>query len=172
MRFEGGKELAAALAGLSARVSKSLVKEVLMDAAEPMRKTMSRLVASGPVAPHIKDNIVISPVRAKRDEFGLMDTRQTVAVGPARFFQGSYSYTTKKGKRVTEGASFQAYLLEFGTSKMGAQPFVRPAFDQHAEKTIADIGRRLWVELASKGIQRPSTTSSGPVIGGPGGGLL
>lgn len=151
-RFEGGKELAAALAQLPERVGRKVVTEVLMDVAEPMRARMARLAPRGHEAPHLADNIVISSVRAKRDDFGSLSA-PSVAIGPARGFQ--------------HGA-----LQEWGTAHHPSQPFARPAFDFEAPKALPEISRRIWVELAAKKINRPTVTDGGPVTGGPGGGLL
>lgn len=144
VRFEGGKELAAALAGLPERVSRKVVTEVLIDVAEPMRRRMAQLAPRGPDAPHLADNMVVTPVKRRRDEFGDLDSTVTVAVGPSRGY-------------------IHGILQEFGTVRHGAQPFARPAFDSEAEKALAQIGKRLWVELAGKGINRPTQTGTGPI---------
>lgn len=158
VRFEGGKELADALNGLPLRVRKKTLREVLKDAAEPMRRGMASNAPRAEGAPDIADNMVISATNrigdtesfagsVKADEF-----QAAVAVGPARGF-------------------LYGFFLEWGTVKMSPRAFARPAFDTHAGKALVEIGRRLWVELAGRGISR-SRTSTGPTMGGPGGGLL
>lgn len=151
MRFEGGRELAAALAALPARVSKRVVKEALVEAAEPMRASAAQMAPREPGAPDIADNIVISAGRGGKDEFG--DDRATsVAVGPSKGF-------------------FYGYYQEYGTRHHGAQPFMRPAFESTTGTSLAILSKALWRELAAKGIGR-SGTASGPIVGGPGSGLL
>jgi HK97 gp10 family phage protein len=140
VRFEGGKELAAALASLPARVSKRFVKEALMEAAEPMRKSAASMAPREPGAPDIADNIVISAARGGKDAFG--DAKaQAVNVGPAKgFFYGHYQ--------------------EWGTVYHAAHPFMRPAFDQNTMKALSILSTSLWRELASKGIGRSSTSNA------------
>lgn len=151
MRFEGGQELAAALASLPARVSKRVVKEALTDAAEPMRASMARLAPRAPGAPDIADNIVVSAGRGGKDAFG--DVRaQSVAVGPSRGF-------------------FYGYFLEWGTSKMSPRAFMRPAFDSTAPQVINEIAPRLWTELAGRGVSRTTSAPSAVTPGGSGVGL-
>lgn len=36
---------------------------------------------------------------------------------------------------------------EFGTFKMGAQPFMRPAWDATKDQALSIIGKELWVEI-------------------------
>lgn len=138
-RFEGGKELAAALGKLPERVSRRIATEVLMDVAEPMRSKMESAAPRGDEAPHLADNIIVSAVRAKRDDFGSL-SGPSVAIGPMKGIE-------------------HGHLQEFGTVHHGPQPFARPAFDSEAQRTLAEINRRLWVELAGKGIHRPTVSA-------------
>lgn len=152
MKFEGGKELAATLAGLSTRLKRSVVKEALIGAAEPMRLRMQRLAPVEPGAPDLADNIIVSGGRGGTDSEGT-EKAQTVSIGPAKGF-------------------FYARFQEYGTVHHGAQPFMRPAFDSEAPKVIQKLAAAVWVELAGKGINRPMVDAVGPVIGGPGGSTL
>lgn len=145
-----GRELAAALRSLSPRVSKSIQREALRDAAEPMRSTMGRLAPREPGAPDLADNMAISNA-TKKD--GIDGTTVGVRVGPAKGF-------------------FYGYFQEYGTVHHGAQPFARPAFDSEVQKVLPALAKRLWTAMAGRGINRPTQTSAGPVTGGPGGGAL
>jgi len=42
---------------------------------------------------------------------------------------------------------FYAHLIEFGTSKQSAQPFMRPALDNANEKALEKIGPKLGKEI-------------------------
>lgn len=148
MRFEGGQELATALRGMPDRVSKRIMAEALRDGAEPIRQRMADLAPRGPEAPHFADQIVISAARATDDREG------GIAVGPAK---GSKPYYSG--------------FIEFGTVHLRARPFARPAFDATVGAALAIINRALWVALAGRGIGRTSS-SSGPISGGPGGSIL
>lgn len=157
VKFEGGKELAAALNQLPSRVSRRVLLEVLTDVAEPVRARMGQLAPREPGAPDLADNMVISQARRIGSVEGGQwvssePTQAAVAVGPSKeFFYGLYQ--------------------EYGTSRHGAQPFGRPAFDSEAPKALSEIGRRLWVELAARGISRLANVP-GSLTGGPGGSSL
>lgn len=170
-KFEGGAALARTLNDLPLRLKRSVVKEILFEVAEPMRAKMARLAGRGETAPHMADNIVISGGRGGVDKFG-DEKEQSVAVGPAKLYKGSYSRKTKKGKANIEGASYQAFLSEYGTKDTAAKPVVRPAFESEAPKVIPALVPKIWRELAAKGIQKPMQTSDAPVSGGPGGSTL
>jgi HK97 gp10 family phage protein len=148
MRFEGGTELAANLAKLSERVSKRVQRQALREAAEPMRERMSDLAPHEPGKPDLREMMAVSNARGE-------DIKETaVAVGP-----------TLKG--------FYGSFQEFGTSRHGAQPFARPAFDQTAAHSLRILSSELWDALKSRGLGLFSRgESSGPVTGGPGGSLL
>ncbi len=128
----------------------------LTGAAEPMRATMANLAPRAPGAPDIADHMVISRITKIGDVEGgqwekKLDSEEAVAIGPARGF-------------------FYGVFLEYGTVKMRAQPFMRPAWDQHSAKALETIGRVLWRELAAAGISQSSV--GGAVSGGTGGSTL
>lgn len=146
MHFEGGQALAQALRTLPDRVSRRVVKEALTDGAEPIRARMEANAHHGNVAPHIAENMVIGTARRSDTPDGT-----GVAVGPRK------------------GQFFYGYFLEFGTRKMSARPFARPAFDGEAQGALTIIGRALWTALAGRGIGRTVRDTSGPISAGPGG---
>lgn len=129
--FEGGAELAQALDRLSVRISKSIMRDALLEAGEPMRRTAARFAPYEPGAPDLKANIGIAAIRG--------DDMATVAIGPTRGF-------------------FYGLFQEYGTSRHGAQPFMRPAFDMEAPRALDLLGRALWRELAGRGVSRRVTT--------------
>lgn len=142
LRFEGGQELAAALAGLSARVSQSVVSGALLEAGEPMRTVITRIAPRRPGAPDLADNILLSPLRRRSsDEAGDV----SVGLGVPRAF-------------------FYDWFVEYGTVHMGSHPFWRPGFDSTVQSSIGIVGRAMWRELASRGIGRsvnaPTTVQS------------
>lgn len=144
MRFEGGKELDAALKSLSTRVSRKIQREALYDAAEPMRRAMAAKAPRGdPRPPNLKDTLTISDARE--------EGAQAVAVGPSK-------------------AAWYGSFQEFGTANHPAQPFARPAFDEKAETALQILAREIWTALASRGVSR-SVRRDIPISGGPSGGL-
>ncbi len=119
--MRGGTDLARALSALPAALSKRVVLDGLTEAAEPIRARMADRAPRAPGAPDIADHIAISPAKG---EFG----EPAVAIGPERgFFYGKF--------------------LEFGTVKMHARPFMRPAFDELASTTTGRIGGSLWTAI-------------------------
>jgi HK97 gp10 family phage protein len=141
LKFEGGSELAAALSELSLKLSSRLLREVLAEAGEPIRKTASSLAPRRSPAPNIADNIAIS--RAQTED------QAAVKIGPAKGF--AYGLP-----------------LEIGTRKMQAHPFLRPAFEANRDRSLGIVRDALWRELAGKGIQRPTDYNDSDVDEGGG----
>jgi len=110
MRFEGGARLANELASLPKRASRSIQRAALRAAAEPVRARASSLAPRDPGAPDLADNIGVSNARPEDGSVG-------VAVGPtSKFFYGLFQ--------------------EEGTSRHGAQPFMRPALDANVSAAL------------------------------------
>lgn len=157
-RLEGGEALAAALNALPDRVRGTTLRAALMEAAEPMRATAARLAPYAPGAPDLKANIGISRATRIGSVGGgrwraKVEGEEAVAVGPTQKF-------------------FYGLFQEYGTTRHGAQPFLRPAFDAEAGQAVRILAARLWTALAARGVSRPGV-ASGPVTGGAGGtGLL
>lgn len=135
MHFEGGEELAAALDRLSTRVSRRLLREALIEGAEPIRRRAGHLAPRAPGAPDLADNIGISVSRSEDEA--------TIAVGPTQGF-------------------FYGLFQEYGTVHHRAQPFMRPAFESEANRALGIVGQALWRELAGRGVSR-SGSVDGPM---------
>lgn len=104
-------------------VEPPVLRRVLLQAGEPMRATMSALAPRGTVPPHIADYILIKPLSARELE-AVTDDHAGVEIGPDhRFFYG--------------------YFWEFGTVRLPARPFARPAFDTTQSEALAILEREL-----------------------------
>jgi len=71
------------------------------------------------------------------------------------------SDVTKEIKRVIgfeKPAGSRAHFVEFGTRKMPAQPFMRPALDIRAEDAIAIMGAVMWEGIADEAHKAPKGT--------------
>jgi HK97 gp10 family phage protein len=136
----GGPELAAQLLKLSRGVRKRALTKVLKAAAVPIQGRAAELAPIDPVGEvHLKESIQVSVAT----QIGTMaggqwaaadDFQAAVAVGPARkVFYGLY--------------------LEYGTVKMSAKPFLRPAFDYGSDRSLTLIREGLWelLEQANTG---------------------
>jgi HK97 gp10 family phage protein len=143
--FEGGAELAKALDELSVRVGRKVMREVLTEAAEPIRKAASSMAPRAPGAPDIADNIGIS-IPQKSQYLDIKSEMAVVAIGPTRGF--AYGVP-----------------LELGSVDTAAQPFMRPAFDAASGKALQIVSDATWRELAGRGIQRPMASVDTPLDG-------
>ncbi len=134
LKFQGGPQLARALAGLSFEKEKAVMRQMLKDAAEPIHEEAERIVAIGEEAPHIADHIVVSAITKDSDDLGdrrLEPNEHAVGIGPSKDF-------------------FYGYFLEFGTIKMSAKPFMRPAFDSKVGESFKVFQERIWAILRDK----------------------
>ncbi len=102
----GAKELEKKLGGMEKNVARKIVKDVLRKAMKPLlADAKSRVqVKSG----FLKKNLKIRTMKKKKHRYGVF-----VGVGQKWYV----------------GKAFYGAFLEFGTSKMAARPFLRPAFD-------------------------------------------
>lgn len=142
MKLEGGVELAGVLNQLPAKVSRRVIRDALERAGTPMQSRMGRLAPRAPGAPDIADNIVMSPARME----GMSDNDQTaaIAIGPIKEL------------------AYYGYFQEVGTMHHGAQPFVRPAFDQEVQRVLSAIRAAFWTALTAVGVSRTVTSSASP----------
>lgn len=143
-KVEGLEGLEQAFAQLTARASASMMREVLKDAAEPMRGQAEANAPIGSEEPHIREHIVIATRPAEQ----LGDV--TIGIGPERPF-------------------FYGRLIELGTRFTAAKPWLRPAFDDRTDDAIAIFIEGAWRELAGRGISRSVTVetpiqSEGPLL--------
>jgi HK97 gp10 family phage protein len=130
MSLTGGAELARALNAVALTVRRRALHEALRVAAEPMRQRMSDLAPRRPPHPDLADHIITSPaVKIGRIEGGRGRAREAteaaIAVGPRKDF-------------------FYGIFLEYGTVKMSAQPFMRPAFDSTRDEALTILKDELW----------------------------
>lgn len=66
------------------------------------------------------------------------------------FLRGSpESHETSSGAEVEFHANY-AYYQEFGTSKMPAQPYVRPAIDEHGKDIVQAVKDEVQKEIKGK----------------------
>jgi HK97 gp10 family phage protein len=127
-----GADIATAFSKMAAPLRHDLVTKILVNAAEPMRATAADLAPRGPGrGPHLADNIVIAETTRLPGGRGrwrdIEDHEHVIAIGPAH-----------KPNDV-----FYGVFQEFGTAHHPAQPFLRPAFDQHRKSVMAAAGKSL-----------------------------
>lgn len=135
----GLRELQAAMRALPKRLDRRILNAALMAGARPMVKAAKAKVPVDTAA--LKSGIRATPVRPKQHT-------ATVHVGIGRARQ-SKAERAKGAKKYTP---WYGFLVEFGTSKMSARPFLRPAFETTKQAAVeiikAAIGRRIEIEAA------------------------
>lgn len=151
LTFNGSSALYRTLREMSDDLKGPVLVGALKDAAEPMRRTMASLAPREPGAPDIADNIVVSPITRLGSVKGgeweqKTDTEEAVGIGPSKSF-------------------FYGLFLEYGTVKMGARPFMRPAFDQGVTRAVTDLAIAMWRRLDQAVAKRrgsaPSASGTG-----------
>jgi len=128
----GAKELEAALAQLPKATAKSVLRRALTSAAKPAAAQAQALAPRGRTG-NLQASIRISTRLNKRQ--GKLHDAQGVEV-----YIGAAAGKGAKGNH--------AHLLEFGTVKMAARPFLRPAWESTKEKVLAAIQTEVWAALA------------------------
>jgi len=117
-------------------VSDQVLRRALVAAAEPIRAGMAARAPRGASAPHLADQMLTRPLSRAALE-AEVDDSAGVEIGPdARFFYG--------------------YFWEFGTVKLPARPFARPAFDAHQAEALARIGAELGAAILGAAATEPA----------------
>jgi HK97 gp10 family phage protein len=124
----GFKELENALLELPKAVGKKVLREALKKAAQPVVWDAQRNVPV--LTGELLGSIDIRATLSKRQRRG------RAKAGDVEMFIGP---SWPKGAH--------GHLVEFGTSKMAARPFLRPAWDANKNGVLASIGRELWIAI-------------------------
>ena len=141
MKLDGFKELAAAMRELGPRVARNALRSAVSNGAAVIRdeaKVLAPMSVPGEKSAKqsppgtLKRAIAIKRDRDSRDVFA---AKYSVFVRSAGNAKGVKAYGRLD--------AFYAKFLEFGTSKMAARPFLRPALDHKKEAAVAAIGARL-----------------------------
>lgn len=145
LKIQGGPQLAKALDSLGFTKQRAVLTNILKHGAEPYKTGMERHAPREPPAPDLAANIVIASVTrvSGTETLGSRSRNEgeaAVAVGPAKAFRGTDDASAKR-------SAIQPIALEYGTVKMGAQPFARPAFDEGSDEALKIIQDDIWAEL-------------------------
>ena len=143
------------LAQLPGRVGRNVLRGAVNAGATVIRKeVVSRAPQyTGPVAAgHPPPGTLKKAVYQKQIAELSNATRQTFFVGVR---QGKKQQTVKRGKSIVNLDAYYGRFVEFGTSKMSARPFVRPAFEAKKDAAIeamrAYMAERIPRELEKAG---------------------
>lgn len=134
--ISGGEALAAALAEIPKAMEKKILARAMRDAAKPMLDDAKRLapVLTGQLRKSIK---IRSIKRNRKGRVGVV-------------------ISTEKG--FFKGETFYGAFLEFGTKKLPARPFIRPAFEANKARSakIAGEAIKLGLEDVARGASKAS----------------
>lgn len=125
--------------------------------AENLKKLGPRLAKNGLRAATSAGAVLIRNDARNRAPVDTGEMKKDIQVKREREVRGgdlvtaSYSVYTRGGKRSRlagkardiDKDSFYWKFVEFGTAKMPAQPFMRPAFEANKEAAVAAIGEKL-----------------------------
>jgi HK97 gp10 family phage protein len=152
-KITGADELARALEERPPIVARKIIRTSVRKAVQPWREEMIARVRRGW---HVFSRTGLKGLRGPRGrsfagrsrEFGVIASRIVVrAKVGASGFEGSAAVFPSRG-------AFWARFLEFGTRKMRAFPFIRPAFEARKEEVLAafieDVREQLTKDLGLK----------------------
>ena len=139
-KVDGLKALEGALADLPKRTAKSSIRRAALQALEPVMEAARQAVpvSSG----KLRDSIVATTKLSKRQQ-RLQRSYYGKMMANGRN-EGRMNFEVFGGA----GAMPHAHLIEFGTSKTAARPFLRPAWDANKETVLEDFKNKLWKEIA------------------------
>lgn len=127
-KFEGGRELEAALAKLPRATAKNVTRRVLKKAAAPIKDDAE---ANAPtLSGRLRDDVKVGTRLSRRQ--AAMNRK----LGPAE---------VEVHVGVTDPAGVQT---EFGNEHQAAEPWLRPAWDGNKMGALDQIGTDLWDEIS------------------------
>ena len=135
VKITGLEDALETLRTLPENLAKKGLKKALIAGAEPIRLSMAQKVKKG-------WHVWASKSMGRSRDYGFVSDHITTKV---QIHSDNMSGVARVGP-VKKG--FWAMFLEFGTSKMRAFPFVRPAFDENKEKSV-----RAFVESLRETLQ-------------------
>lgn len=151
VRIEGLADLEKALAELPKSTARNTLVRALRKAAQPIaNEAKSKVpVRSG----KLRDSIIVTS--KVRNLTGLKEYGQTLQAGGSRKEAGAALRGARRagggeGSRaeISVGPTDpKAHLLEFGTIKMSAQPYMRPAWESKKDEAALSIKQELASEI-------------------------
>ena len=141
----GLKELNARLAALPAEISNKPLKAALRKVGRVVQKTAKDKVRRKTGA--LADNIIVARIRKLPK--GEEAVQVTIRARAKKYKDNARNRRTGRvgGAYADVGPLFYARFLEFGTSKMQAYPFLRPAFEQNKSELPGMLRTELSVAI-------------------------
>lgn len=160
IKVAGLREIEAVLKRLPARLGEKVIRAALRAGAQVIRKDAQSKVPilkspkKGRKPGTVKKAITIK--RSKQDKFGVYLGIKKLSKSDIADFKDQYH-----GSKLNPDDPFYWFFLEFGTAKMPAKPFLRPAFEarkfealrkfeEYCKKRIAREADKLAQEMGAK----------------------
>lgn len=141
VQIKGLRELGARMRSLSADMAGKVARQATASGASVARKTIKARV---PVdTGNLRAAVVMKRVRGSA-----LTEEYVVAVRKGKRRDVT---AAKKGEGKLGKDAYYAHMVEFGTVKMPAQPFVRPGFEESVQPATAAIAKRLKQRLDKVG---------------------
>lgn len=158
MEMLGGRELEAALNALGQdRLIKATLKRALLKASKPAVATAQRLAPkhTGRMAQKIAVSTTLSRRQRRGSGYRFDPNTAYVWIGSAPRGPGTLA-------EFGTGPRYQKKTGKF-LGAMPAQPFMRPAWEQHKDQILADFSEELWVQIekSAKRLARRSLKAAG-----------
>lgn len=149
-RVEGLQELRRTLKELPRRTQKKITRKAVSEGAKPIVKKAKQLVPllKAPV-PHRKRGTVRKNIRYKVRVSGDNAEVSIWVKGLASEKIVNFKASTGKAGRDNPDDPFYWWFVEFGTRKMAARPFMRPAYESEKDNAFHKI-----LESIDRGIQQ------------------
>lgn len=150
IKVQGLKELGQQMDKLDKKVRNRIARAATAAGARHIRDTAKAMV---PVdTGQLKQNIVVKKFRDRQPDktlygIGLISKESTYGDTKTNRRKG------RAGKSYWTDKAYYGHMVEFGTRKMPAQPFLRPALETQKEQTVAVVKKRLTEELVKEGMK-------------------
>ncbi len=157
VEFKGGVELQAALARLADdRQIMVAARQALRSAARPIQATAIDLAPE--YQGFLKQAIKVGPGKGEDRDHLFVVVGIDQNVDPPRYV----ARANGKGVYRDPGVAGHSVIVEFGRADVPAEPFMTPAWDQHAMLTPDRIGEALWpaIDRAAARIARKAAKAS------------
>jgi len=125
IQIRGGEKLAAALEALGPAMEKKILRSAMREAAKPILDDAKRRapVLTG----QLRKSLKIRSIKRNR--------------------QGQVGVVISTEKGFFKGETFYGAFHEFGTKKMPARPFIRPAFESNKAQSVRIVGEAIKIGL-------------------------
>lgn len=155
VNVDGLRELGEAMRALGAEVSEKIAHRMVSKAARMVRDEAKK---AAPVRTgYLKQNIIVKKMRKSETDL-TSEYRMGVRKYKLKYADTRFNVRKRRaGKYYGVDDAYYWRYLEFGTVKMAARPFMRPAFDNNrmrAVEVMKATGRRLILAAAAKAGRR------------------